>query len=92
MAGQQEILSDLVESLKEQWDMACADADSANWKDKASIASALTAALRLLSRPQETKAFLKSAEWIDMRTKILSALSPYPDAMRAVVEALGGDP
>jgi hypothetical protein len=90
MASQDQILGELVESLKEQWDKACESEDASSWKDKACIASALTSALRQLHRPADVKAFLKSSEWIDMRTKILSALAPYPDALCAVVEALGG--
>ena len=91
MAGQQEILVDLVESLKEQWDIACGDGDEmASWKDKACIAGALTAAIRALQRPADVKAFMRSPEWTDMRAKILQALAPYPDALSAVVTALGG--
>ncbi len=83
-----EILDDLVRSLKDEWDKACASDDVATWRDKAAIASALTAAIRQLHRPADVKAFLRSPEWADMRGKITAALAPYPEALTAVVAAL----
>ena len=85
---QSEILQQLVESLHEQWRRAVDDAE-ASWKDRAAIAQALGSALRQLQRPADVKAFLKSSEWVDMRTNILHALAPDPDALASVVAALG---
>jgi hypothetical protein len=33
-------------------------------------------------------AYVDSAEWIDLRTRLLAALQPYPEARLAVAEAL----
>ena len=52
-------------------------------------------ALSLLSRMDEREEqalerFLKSAEWRRMRAAIVTALTPYPDAMQAVATSLEG--
>ena len=34
----------------------------------------------------------QSPEWVSMRSAMLAALQPYPDAREALIRALGGDP
>lgn len=38
----------------------------------------------------DVEMLVASAEWIGLRDKILEALRPFPDALAAVVAALGG--
>ena len=43
-------------------------------------------------RPQTLVVNLTSTtEWLDVRTRLLAALRPFPEAHRAVIAALGGD-
>jgi hypothetical protein len=43
-----------------------------------------------LAGPGVTIAVTASPEWVSLRGRILAALRPYPDALAAVVQALGG--
>lgn len=73
-------LTTLIAGLQE--DLAAARADKhADWRDKAALASCLTAAIRQLPKPAASS----SAQV----ARIVKALEPYPEALAAVLAAIG---
>jgi hypothetical protein len=74
-----------------------AEADKVGLRDWAAIASARTRALEVLARvngdlsPSDEDKIARSASWKRIQSAIAEALRPYPDAARALAEALEGE-